>query len=100
MRQQVEEGKTGQRTENVYEWEDAEFEDYDPTEDVARMLRELQQAMQENSKAWWDADEETRKQLHESNIRLAKQIEDLSNTRMTYEGHTGVWTQTARNANA
>ena len=98
MRQQVEEGKTGQRTENVYEWEDAEFEDYDPTEDVARMLRELQQAMQENSKAWWDADEETRKQLHESNIRLAKQIEDLSNTRMTYEGHTGVWTQTARNA--
>ena len=33
-------------------------------------------------------------------IELAKQIEQLldNGVQMTYEGHTGVWTQTARNA--
>lgn len=82
-------------TTGTLPWEDTTFEDYDPTED----LMAIQEQMKANSKAWFDADEETRKKLHEENVRLAKQVEDLSNTRMTYEGHTGVWTQTARNAN-
>lgn len=82
-------------TTGTLPWEDTTFEDYDPTED----LRAIQEQMKANSKAWFDADEETRKQLHEANVRLAKQIEDLAGTRMEYEGHTGVWTEYARNAN-
>lgn len=95
MQEQLREKEGTANTTGTLPWEDTTFEDYDPTED----LMAIQEQMKANSKAWFDADEETRKQLHEANVRLAKQVEDLSGTRMTYEGHTGKWTQTARNAN-
>ena len=95
MQEQLREKEGTANTTGTLPWEDTTFEDYDPTED----LMAIQEQMKANSKAWFDADEETRKKLHERNVRLAKQVEDLSGTRMTYEGHTGKWTQTARNAN-
>ena len=59
---------------------------------LAGRVKELQDQMAANSKAWWETeDEEERKRLHEENERLAEEIDQLTGTTSTYEGHTGTW---------
>ncbi len=94
MRQQLAEKEGTARGESTLPWEDANFEDYDPSDD----LQELWNQMGENSKAWFGASKEEQKRLHEENIKIAERIEKLGNMTMTYEGHTGTWYQEARNA--
>lgn len=76
------------------------IQDFDT--DIQEQVEALRAQMAENSAAWWQTeDKETRDALHEANVELARQIEQLldNGVQMTYEGHTGVWTPTARNAN-
>ena len=94
MRQQLAEKEGTAREESTLPWEDTNFEDYDPSDD----LQELWNQMGENSKAWFGASKEEQKRLHEENIKIAERIEKLGNMTMTYEGHTGTWYQEARNA--
>ena len=59
---------------------------------LAGRVKELEAQMAANSKAWWETeDEEERKRLHEENERLADEIDQLTGTTSTYEGHTGTW---------
>lgn len=78
-------GLTGWEQEN-------QLEGFDIDAERLKQIRELREEMAANSKAWWEADEETRKKLHEANERLAKTISDLGNMKVSYEGHTGTWT--------
>lgn len=55
-------------------------------------VKELEAQMAANSKAWWETEDEAeRKRLHEENERLAAEIDQLTGTTSTYEGHTGTW---------
>lgn len=87
-------GLTGWEQEN-------QLEGFDIDAERLKQIQELREEMAANSKAWWEADEETRKKLHEANERLAKTISDLGNMKVSYEGHTGTWTfdNTPGNAN-
>ena len=76
------------------------IQDFDT--DIQEQVEALRAQMAENSAAWWQTeDKETRDALHEANVELAKQIEQLlgNGVQMKYEGHTGTWSwQGARNA--
>ena len=76
------------------------IQDFDT--DIQEQVEALRAQMAENSAAWWQTeDKETRDALHEANVELARQIEQLlgSGVQMKYEGHTGTWSwQGARNA--
>ena len=59
---------------------------------LAGRVKELEAQMAANSKAWWETEDEAeRKRLHEENERLAEEIDQLTGTTSTYEGHTGTW---------
>lgn len=59
---------------------------------LAERVKELEAQMAANSKAWWETEDEAeRKRLHEENERLAEEIDQLTGTTSTYEGHTGTW---------
>ena len=59
---------------------------------LASRVKELEAQMAANSKAWWETEDEAeRKRLHEENERLAEEIDQLTGTTSTYEGHTGTW---------
>ena len=70
---------------------------------VAEQVEALRAEMAANSAAWWQTeDKEERDALHEANVELAKQIEQLlgNGAQMKYEGHTGRWSwEGPRNAN-
>ncbi len=70
---------------------------------VSEQVETLRAQMAENSAAWWKTEDKAeRDALHEANVELAKQIEQLlgNGVQMKYEGHTGTWGwQIARNAN-
>ena len=70
--------------------------------DIQEQVEALRAQMAENSAAWWQTeDKEERDALHEANVELARQIEQLlgNGVQMKYEGHTGTWSwQGARNA--
>lgn len=76
------------------------IQDFDT--DIQEQVEALRAQMAENSAAWWQTeDKETRDALHEANVELARQIEQLlgNGVQMKYEGHTGTWNwQGARNA--
>nr|DAD70685.1 MAG TPA: tail tape measure protein [Siphoviridae sp. ctKcB20] len=76
------------------------IQDFDT--DIQEQVEALRAQMAENSAAWWQTeDKETRDALHEANVELARQIEQLlgNGVQMKYEGHTGTWSwQGARNA--
>ena len=62
--------------------------------DIQEQVEALRAQMAENSAAWWQTeDKETRDALHEANVELARQIEQLlgNGVQMKYEGHTGTW---------
>ena len=62
--------------------------------DIQEQVEALRAQMAENSAAWWQTeDKETRDALHEANVELARQIEQLlgNGAQMKYEGHTGRW---------
>lgn len=68
------------------------IQDFDT--DIQEQVEALRAQMAENSAAWWQTeDKETRDALHEANVELAKQIEQLlgNGVQMKYEGHTGRW---------
>ncbi len=61
---------------------------------VAEQVEALRAQMAENSAAWWKTEDKAeRDALHEANVELAKQIEQLlgNGVQMKYEGHTGRW---------
>lgn len=59
---------------------------------LVERVKELEAQMAANSKAWWETEDEAeRKRLHEENERLAAEIDQLTGTTSTYEGHTGTW---------
>ena len=59
---------------------------------LVERVKELEAQMAANSKAWWETEDEAeRKRLHEENERLAEEIDQLTGTTSTYEGHTGTW---------
>lgn len=70
--------------------------------DIQEQVEALRAQMDENSAAWWQTEgKEERDALHEANVELARQIEQLlgNGAQMKYEGHTGTWSwQGARNA--
>ena len=74
-----------------------EAEIVNPTDEelMAKQVARLEKQMAANSKAWWDASEEERDALHEANVELAKQINNLTGSNLTYEGHTGTWSKNA-----
>lgn len=76
------------------------IQDFDT--DIQEQVEALRAQMAENSAAWWQTeDKEERDALHEANVELARQIEQLlgNGAQMKYEGHTGTWSwQGARNA--
>ena len=69
---------------------------------VSEQVEALRAQMAENSAAWWQTEDKAeRDALHEANVELAKQIEQLlgNGVKMKYDGHTGTWGgQVARNA--
>lgn len=107
LQEQLEQGKyenllPGGEKAGLTGWEQKnQLEGFDIDAERLKQIRELREEMAANSKAWWEADEETRKKLHEANERLAKTISDLGNMKVSYEGHTGAWTfdNTPGNAN-
>lgn len=107
LQEQLEQGKyenllPGGEKAGLTGWEqENQLEGFDIDAERLKQIRELREEMAANSKAWWEADEETRKKLHEANERLAKTISDLGNMKVSYEGHTGTWTfdNTPGNAN-
>lgn len=74
-----------------------EAEIVNPTDEEleAKQVARLEKQMAANSKAWWDATEEEKDALHEANVELAKQINELTGSNLTYEGHTGTWSKNA-----
>ena len=74
-----------------------EAEIVNPTDEEleAKQVARLEKQMAANSKAWWDATEEEKDALHEANVELAKQINNLTGSNLTYEGHTGTWSKNA-----
>ncbi len=98
LQEQLEQGKyenllPGGEKAGLTGWEqENQLEGFDIDAERLKQIRELREEMTANSKAWWEADEETRKKLHEANERLAKTISDLGNMKVSYEGHTGTWT--------
>ena len=74
---------------DMHSWE-KELDNAD--EWLAERVKELEAQMAANSKAWWETEDEAeRKRLHEENERLADEIDQLTGTTSTYEGHTGTW---------
>ncbi len=74
---------------DLHEWE-KELDSAD--EWLAERVKDLEAQMAANSKAWWETEDEAeRKRLHEENERLAEEIDQLTGTTSTYEGHTGTW---------
>lgn len=68
------------------------IQDFDT--DIQEQVEALRAQMAENSAAWWQTeDKEERDALHEANVELARQIEQLlgNGVQMKYEGHTGRW---------
>lgn len=68
------------------------IQDFDT--DIQEQVEALRAQMAENSAAWWQTeDKEERDALHEANVELARQIEQLlgNGAQMKYEGHTGRW---------
>jgi hypothetical protein len=76
------------------------IQDFDT--DIQEQVEALRAQMAENSAAWWQTEDKAeRDALHEANVELARQIEQLlgNGVQMKYEGHTGTWSwQGARNA--
>lgn len=74
-----------------------EAEIVNPTDEelMAKQVARLEKQMAANSKAWWDATEEEKDALHKANEELAKQINNLTGSNLTYEGHTGTWSKNA-----
>lgn len=68
------------------------IQDFDT--DIQEQVEALRAQMAENSAAWWQTEDKAeRDALHEANVELAKQIEQLlgNGVQMKYEGHTGTW---------
>lgn len=81
-------------------YNDWEFKIENPTDEelaakAEQRAQKLAEQMAANSKAWWDATEEEKDALHEANVELAKQINELTGSNLTYEGSTGTWSKNA-----
>lgn len=86
--------------DKMFDYEEDIVQDFDT--DIQEQVEALRAQMAENSAAWWQTeDKEERDALHEANVELARQIEQLlgNGVQMKYEGHTGTWSwQGAKNA--
>lgn len=81
-------------------YNDWEFKIENPTDEelaakAEQRAQKLAEQMAANSEAWWNATEEEKDALHEANVELAKQINKLTGSNLTYEGHTGTWSKNA-----
>lgn len=55
-------------------------------------IEELQAQMKANSAAWKTADSATQTALHDQNVALQKQIDQMQGTKSTYNPASGTWT--------
>ena len=80
------------------EWE---FKIDNPTDEelaakAEQRAQKLADQMAANSAAWWNASSKAEQDaLHKANEELAKQINDLTGSNLTYEGSTGTWSKNA-----
>lgn len=82
----------------MHPWE-KELENAD--EWLAERVKEIEAQMAANSAAWWETtDEAERQRLHEENVRLAAELDELTGTQSTYEGSTGTWSWSSVPKNA
>ena len=78
--------------DKMFDYEEDIVQDFDTN--IQEQVEALRAQMAENSAAWWQTeDKEERDALHEANVELARQIEQLlgNGAQMKYEGHTGRW---------
>ena len=82
-------------------YNDWEFKIENPTDEelaakAEQRAQKLAEQMAANSAAWWNASSKAEQDaLHKANEELAKQINDLTGSNLTYEGHTGTWSKNA-----
>lgn len=80
------------------EWE---FKIDNPTDEelaakAEQRAQKLADQMAANSEAWWNASSKAEQDaLHKANEELAKKINDLTGSNLTYEGSTGTWSKNA-----
>lgn len=82
-------------------YNDWEFKIENPTDEelaakAEQRAQKLADQMAANSAAWWNASSKAEQDaLHKANEELAKKINDLTGSNLTYEGHTGTWSKNA-----
>ena len=82
-------------------YNDWEFKIENPTDEelaakAEQRAQKLAEQMAANSEAWWNASSKAEQDaLHKANEELAKQINELTGSNLTYEGHTGTWSKNA-----
>lgn len=82
-------------------YNDWEFKIENPTDEelaakAEQRAQKLADQMAANSEAWWNASSKAEQDaLHKANEELAKQINDLTGSNLTYEGHSGTWSKNA-----
>ena len=82
-------------------YNDWEFKIENPTDEelaakAEQRAQKLAEQMAANSAAWWNASSKAEQDaLHKANEELAKQINDLTGSNLTYEGSTGTWSKNA-----
>ena len=82
-------------------YNDWEFKIENPTDEelaakAEQRAQKLADQMAANSEAWWNASSKAEQDaLHKANEELAKKINDLTGSNLTYEGSTGTWSKNA-----
>lgn len=80
---------------------DWEFKIDNPTDEelaerAEQRAQKLADQMAANSAAWWEAGSKAEQDaLHKANEELAKQINELTGSNLTYEGSSGTWSKNA-----
>lgn len=59
--------------------------------------RDILAEMQANSEAWWEADEETQKRLHDRNSLLAQEYYEQTGNKLSWDSDSGYWIDSAGN---